>query len=101
MGVLRIEFGVRAATAALVFLLAACGGGAENAPAANPAPNQSPIALAGPDRTVAAGSAVQLDGSQSNDPNGAIAVSDNPDGGGPFPHEQDGHKHEGKCLSCK
>jgi hypothetical protein len=35
------------------------------------------------------------------DPNGAIAVSDNPDGGGPFPHEQDGHKHEGKCLSCK
>ena len=35
------------------------------------------------------------------DPNGAIAVSDNPDGGGPFPHEQDGHTHTGKCLSCK
>jgi hypothetical protein len=34
-------------------------------------------------------------------PEGAIAVSDNPAGGGPFPHEQDGHKHEGKCLSCK
>jgi hypothetical protein len=32
---------------------------------------------------------------------GAIAVSDNPQGGGPLPHEQDGHKHEGKCLSCK
>ena len=32
---------------------------------------------------------------------GAIAVSDNPQGGGPFPHEQDGHKHEGKCLSCR
>lgn len=31
---------------------------------------------------------------------GAIAVSDNPAGGGPFPHEQDGHKHQGKCLSC-
>lgn len=34
-------------------------------------------------------------------PEGAIAVSDNPAGGGPFPHEQDGHKHDGKCLSCK
>jgi hypothetical protein len=31
---------------------------------------------------------------------GAIAVSDNPAGGGPFPHEQDGHKHTKKCLSC-
>lgn len=35
------------------------------------------------------------------DPAGAIAVSDNPAGGGPFPHEQDGHTHTGKCLSCK
>jgi hypothetical protein len=34
------------------------------------------------------------------DPNGAIAVSDNPQGGGPFPHEQDGHTHSGKCMSC-
>ena len=34
-------------------------------------------------------------------PEGAIAVSDNPAGGGPFPHEQDGHKHDGKCLSCR
>jgi hypothetical protein len=32
---------------------------------------------------------------------GAIAVSDNPPGGGPLPHEQDGHKHQGKCLSCR
>jgi len=31
---------------------------------------------------------------------GAIAISDNPQGGGPFPHEQDGHKHAGRCLSC-
>lgn len=30
----------------------------------------------------------------------AIAVSDNPVGGGPLPHEQDGHKHTTKCLTC-
>ena len=30
-----------------------------------------------------------------------IAVSDNPPGGGTDPaHEQDGHKHAGRCLSC-
>ena len=34
------------------------------------------------------------------DPEGAIAVGDAPLGQGPFPHEQDGHKHTGKCLSC-
>jgi hypothetical protein len=35
------------------------------------------------------------------DMNGAIAVSDNPPGGGDPPHEQDGHRHEGRCLSCR
>jgi hypothetical protein len=73
MGGWQSELSMRAVALTLGLGLVACGGGGENAPAANPAPNQSPIALAGPDRTVAAGSAVQLDGSQSNDPNGAIA----------------------------
>jgi hypothetical protein len=31
---------------------------------------------------------------------GAIAVSDNPPGGGDPPHEQDGHTHKTRCLSC-
>lgn len=31
---------------------------------------------------------------------GAIAVSDNPPGGGDPSHEQDGHTHTGACLSC-
>ncbi|MGI8793266.1 MAG: hypothetical protein ACR2H3_08825 [Acidimicrobiales bacterium] len=31
---------------------------------------------------------------------GAIAVSDNPAGGGPLPHEQDGHKHTSRCTTC-
>ncbi len=31
---------------------------------------------------------------------GTIAVSDDPPGGGDPPHEQDGHRHPGKCLSC-
>lgn len=30
---------------------------------------------------------------------GAIAVSDNA-GGGPLPHEQDGHKHTDRCRTC-
>ena len=34
------------------------------------------------------------------DLNGAIAVSDNPPGGGDPPHEQDGHTHKTRCLSC-
>ena len=34
------------------------------------------------------------------DMNGAIAVSDDPPGGGDPPHEQDGHTHKGACLSC-
>jgi len=34
------------------------------------------------------------------DMNGTIAVSDDPPGGGDPPHEQDGHTHEGTCLSC-
>ncbi len=34
------------------------------------------------------------------DLNGAIAVSDNPPGGGDGPHEQDGHTHNRRCLSC-
>jgi hypothetical protein len=34
------------------------------------------------------------------DMTGAVAVSDNPQGGGDPPHEQDGHRHSGKCLSC-
>jgi len=34
------------------------------------------------------------------DMNGAIAVSDNPPGGGDPPHEQDGHTHKTRCLSC-
>ncbi len=34
------------------------------------------------------------------DLNGAIAVSDNPPGGGDPPHEQDGHAHPKRCLSC-
>ena len=35
------------------------------------------------------------------DPNGAISFTDNPPGGGDPPHEQDGHTHQGRCLSCK
>lgn len=35
------------------------------------------------------------------DMNGAIAVSDNPPGGGDPPHEHDGHRHPGRCLSCR
>lgn len=31
---------------------------------------------------------------------GTIAVSDNPPGGGDGAHEQDGHTHTKKCLSC-
>ena len=31
---------------------------------------------------------------------GALAVSDNPEGGSNFPHEQDGHTHTTRCLSC-
>ena len=31
---------------------------------------------------------------------GAIAVSDSPPGGGDPAHEQDGHTHKGRCLSC-
>ncbi len=31
---------------------------------------------------------------------GTIAVSDNPPGGGEPNHEQDGHTHKTKCLSC-
>lgn len=34
------------------------------------------------------------------DMSGAIAVSDNPAGGGDPAHEQDGHTHSGTCLSC-
>ena len=34
------------------------------------------------------------------DLNGAIAVSDDPPGGGDPPHEQDGHTHTTRCLSC-
>jgi hypothetical protein len=34
-----------------------------------------------------------------NDPT-AIGVSDDPNLGGDYPHEQDGHKHTTKCLSC-
>jgi hypothetical protein len=34
------------------------------------------------------------------DLNGAIAVSDDPPGGGDPPHEQDGHTHRTRCLSC-
>ena len=34
------------------------------------------------------------------DLNGAIAVSDNPPGGGDPQHEQDGHTHKTRCLSC-
>ena len=29
-----------------------------------------------------------------------IAISDNPPGGGILPHEEDGHKHTGKCKTC-
>ena len=37
------------------------------------------------------------------DPNGAMAVSDNPPGGGDPPHEQDGHSHPAgqRCLDCQ
>ncbi len=35
------------------------------------------------------------------DLNGAIAVSDNPPGGGDPAHEQDGHTHKTACLSCR
>lgn len=31
---------------------------------------------------------------------GAIAVSDNPPGGGDPPHEQDGHTHSKRCMTC-
>lgn len=36
-------------------------------------------------------------------PAGAVAVSDNPAGGGDPPHEQDGHTHPAsqRCLSCR
>jgi hypothetical protein len=34
------------------------------------------------------------------DPNGAATTTDNPVGGGDFPHEQDGHTHTKRCLSC-
>jgi hypothetical protein len=34
------------------------------------------------------------------DTNGAAATSDNPPGGGDPPHEQDGHSHNTRCLSC-
>jgi hypothetical protein len=34
-----------------------------------------------------------------NDPS-ALTTSDDPAMGGDPPHEQDGHKHTGKCLSC-
>ncbi|HVV37113.1 MAG TPA: hypothetical protein VHC63_10965 [Acidimicrobiales bacterium] len=34
-----------------------------------------------------------------NDPT-AVSVSDDPSMGGDPPHEQDGHHHTGKCLSC-
>jgi hypothetical protein len=36
------------------------------------------------------------------DPNGAVAVSDNPPGGGDPAHEQDGHSHPAnqRCLDC-
>ncbi|HEX2850925.1 MAG TPA: hypothetical protein VHN98_10245 [Acidimicrobiales bacterium] len=33
-------------------------------------------------------------------PDNAIATSDNPPGGGSFPHEQDGHTHPGRCIHC-
>ena len=37
----------------------------------------------------------------SFDPNGSIAVSDDPAlGGDSFEHEQDGHEHRKRCLSC-
>lgn len=34
------------------------------------------------------------------DPNGAATVTDNPAGGGNPPHEEDGHRHNKRCLSC-
>jgi hypothetical protein len=46
-------------------------------------------------------------GEWTNDPangfnaNGAIAISDDPAlGGDDFSHEQDGHTHTNRCLSC-
>ena len=39
--------------------------------------------------------------SRAFDKAGAVTVTDNPVGGGDPPHEQDGHTHQGKCLSCK
>lgn len=34
------------------------------------------------------------------DPTGAATTTDNPVGGGDLPHEQDGHTHTKRCLSC-
>ena len=39
--------------------------------------------------------------SRAFDRNGAVTVTDNPVGGGDPPHEQDGHVHQEKCVSCK
>jgi glycerophosphoryl diester phosphodiesterase len=67
---LQSSFGRRMAGAMLVLALAGCAD--EEAPRAKPAANPPPIARAGADRTVDAGSTVTLDGSQSRDPNGVI-----------------------------
>ena len=54
---------------------------------------------------VAGGKRYDLGQWPQSDPNvfnldGAIAVSDDPPGGGDPPHEQDGHTHKTRCLSC-
>lgn len=53
-------------------LLSACGGGGDSSP--SPSPNTVPVANAGPNQSVGAGTQVTLDGSASSDSDGTIAT---------------------------
>lgn len=65
---------LRTVAAALLLSLAACGGGSSSSGGSGETPNLAPNAEAGPPATVMAGTAVILDGSGSDDPDGTITA---------------------------